>query len=137
MKKIFSLFLTFAVLAALLTVPAMAEETVAVDFEGVGVTLEVPEAFEETQGVLDAGNGYIVSKSLLKSTKEEKDWTYSDEGYISVNDDNTIAILSKSRGEIGGDGGFSHAAFSRSNSITVRHNFLRSGLRCKHITIRQ
>ena len=32
MKKIFSLFLTFAVLAALLTVPAMAEETVAVDF---------------------------------------------------------------------------------------------------------
>ena len=37
--------------------------------------------------VLDAGNGYIVSKSLLKSTKEEKDWTYSDEGYISVNDD--------------------------------------------------
>lgn len=35
----------------------------------------------------DAGNGYIVSKSLLKSTKKEQEWTYSDEGYISVSDD--------------------------------------------------
>lgn len=34
--------------------------------------------------VLDAGNGYIVSKSLLKSTKEEQEWTYRDEDYISV-----------------------------------------------------
>ncbi|MCD7712803.1 MAG: IS1634 family transposase [Firmicutes bacterium] len=33
--------------------------------------------------VLDAGNGYIVSKSLLKSTKKEQEWTYSDEGYIN------------------------------------------------------
>lgn len=35
----------------------------------------------------DAGNGYIVSKSLLKSTKKEQEWTYSDDGYISVSDD--------------------------------------------------
>lgn len=32
--------------------------------------------------VLDAGNGYIVSKSLLKSKKEEQDWTYDDKDYI-------------------------------------------------------
>jgi hypothetical protein len=31
--------------------------------------------------VLDGGNGYIVSKSLLKSTKTEQQWTYSDDGY--------------------------------------------------------
>lgn len=37
--------------------------------------------------VLDAGNGYIVSKSLLKSTKKEQEWTYSDEGYLSVSKD--------------------------------------------------
>lgn len=37
--------------------------------------------------VLDAGNGYIVSKSLLKSTKKEQEWTYGDEGYIYVSDD--------------------------------------------------
>lgn len=37
--------------------------------------------------VLDAGNGYIVSKSLLKSTKKEREWTCSDEGYISTSDD--------------------------------------------------
>lgn len=32
--------------------------------------------------VLDAGNGYIVSKSLLKSTKAEQAWTYDDTDYI-------------------------------------------------------
>lgn len=37
--------------------------------------------------VLDAGNGYIVSKSLLKSTKKEQNWTYSDDGYIKISDD--------------------------------------------------
>jgi len=37
--------------------------------------------------VTDAGNGYIVSKSLLKSTKKEQEWAYSDEDYIPVNDD--------------------------------------------------
>ena len=37
--------------------------------------------------ILDAGNGYIVSKSLLKSTREEQEWTYSDEGYTQVNPD--------------------------------------------------
>lgn len=37
--------------------------------------------------VLDSGNGYIVSKSLLKSTKKEQEWTYSEEGYIKTGDD--------------------------------------------------
>ena len=37
--------------------------------------------------LLDAGNGYIVSKSLLKSTKKEQEWTYSDDGYTVVSPD--------------------------------------------------
>ena len=37
--------------------------------------------------VLAAGNGYIVSKSLLKSAKNEQDWAYSDEGYIQTSED--------------------------------------------------
>lgn len=37
--------------------------------------------------VLDAGNGYIVSKSLLKSTKKEQEWAYGDEDFITVSDD--------------------------------------------------
>ena len=37
--------------------------------------------------VLDAGNGYIVSKSLLKSSKAEQDWTYNDEGYTATGAD--------------------------------------------------
>jgi transposase len=31
--------------------------------------------------LLDTGNGYIVAKSLLKSTAKEREWTYSEEGY--------------------------------------------------------
>lgn len=34
--------------------------------------------------VLDAGNGYIVSKSLLKSTKEEQAWAYNDTDYSYI-----------------------------------------------------
>lgn len=37
--------------------------------------------------VLDAGNGYIVSKSLLKSTKKEQEWTYNDDDYIATSND--------------------------------------------------
>ena len=37
--------------------------------------------------VRDAGNGYIVSKSLLKSTKQEQEWAYEGEGYIAVSED--------------------------------------------------
>lgn len=37
--------------------------------------------------ILDAGNGYIISKSLLKSTKKEREWAYDDNGYIAVSDD--------------------------------------------------
>lgn len=37
--------------------------------------------------VLDAGNGYIVSKSLLKSTKKEQEWAYEDDGFIKVSED--------------------------------------------------
>lgn len=37
--------------------------------------------------LLDAGNGYIVSKSLLKSTKTEQKWTFDDEGYTVVSPD--------------------------------------------------
>lgn len=37
--------------------------------------------------ILDAGNGYIVSKSLLKSTKKEQQWTYDDDGYTFTSED--------------------------------------------------
>lgn len=36
--------------------------------------------------VTDSGNGYIVSKSLLKSNKKEQQWAYSDDDYISISD---------------------------------------------------
>lgn len=43
--------------------------------------------YKDLLHVLDAGNGYIVSKSLLESTKKEQEWAYSDEGYIQTSED--------------------------------------------------
>lgn len=37
--------------------------------------------------ILDARNGYIVSKSLLKSTRKEQKWAYDDKGYTVVSED--------------------------------------------------
>lgn len=37
--------------------------------------------------LLQEGNGYIVAKSLLKSTQKERDWTYDDTNYVKVSDD--------------------------------------------------
>lgn len=37
--------------------------------------------------LLDAGHGYIVSKSLLKSSRSEREWAFMDEGYVTVNPD--------------------------------------------------
>ena len=87
MKKIIALLLTLAVLTVLLTVPAMAEETVAVDFEGVGVTLEVPQAFEETKGVLDAGDGNELGYNT--------GWYYMEMDYIAMSMDEYIDLMNK------------------------------------------
>lgn len=37
--------------------------------------------------LLQAGNGYIVAKSLLKSTQKDRDWTYDDKDYVKISDD--------------------------------------------------
>lgn len=37
--------------------------------------------------VLQAGNGYIVAKSLLKSTQAERNWTYDDNNYVKISND--------------------------------------------------
>lgn len=36
--------------------------------------------------LVQSGNGYIVAKSLLKSTKKERDWAYDDKDFINVNE---------------------------------------------------
>jgi transposase len=37
--------------------------------------------------LLDSGDGYIVAKSLLKSKTAERNWAYSEDGYIYAGDD--------------------------------------------------
>ena len=87
MKKIIALLLTLAVLTALLTVPALAEETTAVDYEGVGVTLEMPQAFAEPQGVLDSGDGNELGYNT--------GWYYMEMDYIAMSMDEYIDFMGK------------------------------------------
>ena len=87
MKKIIALILTLVVLTALLTVPAMAEETISIDFEGVGVTLEVPQAFQETKGVLDAGDGNELGYNT--------GWYYMEMDYVAMSMDEYIDLMNK------------------------------------------
>ena len=87
MKKTIALFLMLAVLSALLTVPAMAEETTAVDYEGVGVTLEMPQAFEETKGVLDSGDGNELGYNT--------GWYYMEMDYVAMSMDEYIDLMNK------------------------------------------
>ena len=48
--------------------------------------------------ILDKGNGYIVSKSVKKSWKSQRDWALSDEDYIYIrNASNEIVFKYKSR----------------------------------------
>jgi len=37
--------------------------------------------------MLDAGNGYIMARSLLKSTALDRAWTYQEDNYIKINSD--------------------------------------------------
>jgi transposase len=36
---------------------------------------------------LDTGNGYIMARSLLKSKKTDREWTYQEDGYVNVGSD--------------------------------------------------
>ena len=48
--------------------------------------------------IKDNGNGYIMAKSLLKSTAEEQEWAYCDDGYIEEkNAEKRVTFKYKSR----------------------------------------
>ena len=65
----------------------MAEETISIDFEGVGVTLEVPQAFQETKGVLDAGDGNELGYNT--------GWYYMEMDYVAMSMDEYIDLMNK------------------------------------------
>ena len=43
-------------------------------------------SYKNLTHILSQGNGYIVSKSLAKSSKKEREWVYDDNGYTKVSD---------------------------------------------------
>ncbi|MER2150406.1 MAG: hypothetical protein ABS900_02210, partial [Candidatus Limivicinus sp.] len=91
MKKAFSLILALLVFAALLSVPAMAEETVPVELNEAGVTLNLPASYLNTMGIVDVNGGeeldpgsdmYCTEIYYLAMTPEELDELdlYSEDG---------------------------------------------------------
>ncbi len=43
-------------------------------------------SYKNVLNILKCGNGYIVSRSVMKSDKETKEWMFSDEGYTHLSD---------------------------------------------------
>ena len=91
MKKAFSLLLAVLVFAALLSVPAMAEETVPVALNEAGITLNLPASYLNTMGIVDINGGeeldpgsdmYCTEIYYLAMTPEELDELdlYSEDG---------------------------------------------------------
>jgi transposase len=43
--------------------------------------------YQNILNLMNRGYGYIISKSLLKSPKSEREWAYSEDGYVKLSDD--------------------------------------------------
>ena len=76
MKKTIAMLLILALSAALLSVPAMAEESRTVDFDTAGVTLELPAAYLDTKGVVNAASGGELGYHT--------DWFYMEADYVAM-----------------------------------------------------
>ena len=87
MKKILSLLLVLVMFASLLSVSAMADDGTTVDFDGVGVTLTIPDSYFDCNGILSPTEG----EELGYNTG----WFYFNMGYIAMNDDEYDALLTK------------------------------------------
>ena len=87
MKKILSLLLVAAMFASLMSVSAMADDGTTIDFDGVGVTLTIPDSYFDCNGILAPTEG----EELGYNTG----WFYFDMGYIAMNDDEYDALLTK------------------------------------------
>ena len=85
MKKILSLLLVLAMFASLLSVSAMADDGTTIDFDGVGVTLTIPDSYFDTNGILAPSEG----EELGYNTG----WFYLDMGYVAMTQDEYDALL--------------------------------------------
>ena len=85
MKKILSLLLVLAMFASLLSVSAMADDGTTIDFDGVGVTLTIPDSYFDTNGILAPSEG----EELGYNTG----WFYLDMGYVAMTQDEYEALL--------------------------------------------
>ena len=85
MKKILSLLLVAAMFASLMSVSAMADDGTTIDFDGVGVTLTIPDSYFDTNGILAPSEG----EELGYNTG----WFYLDMGYVAMTQDEYEALL--------------------------------------------
>ena len=85
MKKILSLLLVLAMFASLLSVSAMADDGTTIDFDGVGVTLTIPDSYFDCNGILAPSEG----EELGYNTG----WFYLDMGYVAMTQDEYEALL--------------------------------------------
>ena len=94
MKKFLSLILVIMMFASLMSVSAMADDGTTIDFDGVGVTLTIPDSYFDTNGILAPTEG----EELGYNTG----WFYLDMGYVAMTQDEYEALLGQD--ELGAQG---------------------------------
>lgn len=87
MKKVLAMILTLAMFASLLAMPAMADDTQAVELSGSGVTLNYPQSFTGAAGIISSRDGGELGYNT--------GWYYAEVDYIAMSNDEYNALMEK------------------------------------------
>ena len=87
MKKILVMFLVLAMFASLMAMPAMADDTQAVELSGTGVTLYYPQSFTGASGIISSRDGGELGYNT--------GWYYAEVDYTAMSNDEYNALMEK------------------------------------------
>ena len=87
MKKVLAMILTLAMFASLLAMPAMADDTQAVELSGTGVTLYYPQSYTGAAGIISSRDGGELGYNT--------GWYYAEVDYTAMSNDEYNALMEK------------------------------------------
>ena len=87
MKKVLVMLLVLAMFASFMAMPAMADDTQAVDLSGTGVTLYYPQSFTGAAGVISSRDGGELGYNT--------GWYYAEVDYTAMSNDEYNALMEK------------------------------------------
>ena len=87
MKKVLVMLLVLAMFASFMAMPAMADDTQAVDLSGTGVTLYYPQSYTGAAGIISSRDGGELGYNT--------GWYYAEVDYTAMSNDEYNALMEK------------------------------------------